>query len=173
MDKGKNQIVLKNCLAGYLSNHKWIIARIMLQTFEELYLHTSNNCIRFDAPFIEVSYKREQGNWMERAYNLSRDYVGVLLIEINCYIQCKVRKLGDNFYYLCCKNCLVVQIKPRYGIIRVDIVNYKNSKVVGPQWSYIWNFAGKKLNYHAARENIFRNQNNRFIELHVLRPCAM
>jgi hypothetical protein len=57
-----------NSLVRYLSNHKWFIARILLQTLEELYLHTSEELIKFDAPFIEVSFKREHGNWMEKAY---------------------------------------------------------------------------------------------------------
>ena len=91
-----------NSLARYLSNHKWIISRILLQTFEELYLHTAENLIRFDAPFLEVSWKREQGNWMEKAYAVSHgEWVTCLLIEVNTFVQCKVKKV-NNFYFLSC-----------------------------------------------------------------------
>lgn len=74
-------------LAKYLSNHKWIISKLLLQTFEELYLHTSSNLIKFDAPFIEVGWHRSRGNWMEKAYNVSKgEWITLILIEINTFV---------------------------------------------------------------------------------------
>ena len=67
----------------------------------------------------------------------------------------------------------MVKIKPQTGIIMVDICNFKNSRIIGPQWKYIWNFAGKKLSHAAASENIFREQFNYYVEQYVLRPSII
>ena len=46
-------------LAKFLANPKWVMSRMLLQTLEELYEHTSDNLVRFDILFAEISAK----NW--------------------------------------------------------------------------------------------------------------
>ena len=70
-------------LAKFLANPKWVMSRFLLQTFEELYLHTSENIVRFDILFAEISAK----NWLEKGYTLSNgELIGLYLIEIDTFI---------------------------------------------------------------------------------------
>ena len=74
-------------LAEYLSNDKWIISKLLLQTIEEFYLHSPSNLVKFDAPFIEIGWHRARGNWLEKAYLASKgEWIGVMLIEIDTFI---------------------------------------------------------------------------------------
>jgi hypothetical protein len=70
-------------LAKFLANPKWVMSRMLLQTFEELYEHTSDNLVRFDILFAEISAK----NWQKKAYELSNgEMIGLYLIEIDVFI---------------------------------------------------------------------------------------
>lgn len=78
--------MLQTSLAKFLTS-KWILARLLMQTFEELYLKTPLELIWFDIPFAEIPVK----NWLERAYYLSKgELISLILIDIDMFIQCKV-----------------------------------------------------------------------------------
>jgi hypothetical protein len=70
-------------LAKFIANQKWVMSRMLLQTFEILYEHTSDNIVRFDILFAEISVK----NWQRKAWELSDGrLIGLYLIEIDVFI---------------------------------------------------------------------------------------
>ena len=65
-------------LGEYLSNDRWIISKLLLQTIEEWYSKTSANLLKFDIPFMEINWN--YGRWMEVAFRISKgEWIGVLL----------------------------------------------------------------------------------------------
>jgi hypothetical protein len=102
------------------------------------------------------------GDWMAKAYAVSEgDWVSVWLLDITTFIQCKIKKeikkFGPPKYYIHAKDCFVINILRRKGLIIADVCSFKKNKLLGPHWKYYWSFYGHKISQQNCRENVFRD----------------